>query len=133
MSQPINPWYLVLAGIVFVFVYSLGQYGRSRYKDIFKFVGVFGTGFIMLKLYWNFCPTAATFYLFIMLIISSVSALLVRLYYRSNDDSKPTPCRPDSHSDQSEFDPDSEDLYEKAVLDKREGLSASRKQTITPK
>ena len=82
MSIWSSPWFPIYAGTAFILLYSIGQYGRSRYGEVCKYIGMAGTGFILLRLFWGTCAVPATYFALILLGAAIGSRLLVWLYYR---------------------------------------------------
>lgn len=68
-----SPTTLLAVGIACVVLYSLGQYGRSRYRDYFRVVGFGGTALVLVKLFWSMCPAHLFGYLFPMLAAALIS------------------------------------------------------------
>ncbi len=87
MSIFSSPWFPIYAGTAFIFLYSIGQYGRSRYGELCKYVGMAGTGFVLLRLFWGTCAVPATFFAILLLGAAIGSRLLIWVYYKSK--SKP--------------------------------------------
>lgn len=72
-----SPTNLLVVGIAFVVLYSLGQYGRSRYGEYFKVIGFSGTALVLLKLFWSMCPAQVFGYLFPMLVAALISPVII--------------------------------------------------------
>jgi len=53
------PWLLVTAGIIFVIVYSIGEYAHVKNNNIYRGVGFAGTGGLILYVFWTYCPATA--------------------------------------------------------------------------
>jgi hypothetical protein len=76
-----SPWFPVYAGIVSIFIYSIGQYGRIRRGEILKTIGMAGTGLVLLRMFWGTCAVNATIFAIILLGAAIAARVLIALYY----------------------------------------------------
>jgi hypothetical protein len=72
-----SPTGLLVAGIACVVLYSLGQYGHSRYRAYFKLIGFGGTALVLVQLFWSMCPAHLFGYLFPMLAAALISPAVI--------------------------------------------------------
>lgn len=59
-----DPSIQVLIGMAFSILYGIGNYGRSKYKDIFKIVGMAVIGLVILNIFFTQCAGTAVGYIF---------------------------------------------------------------------
>ena len=78
------PWLSVFAGIGFVVLYTLGEYGNSAYKEYFKTVGLGATALIVLLWFIKYCPAAALYLVVYLLIAALISKAILWFYFKAN-------------------------------------------------
>lgn len=78
------PWLSVMAGISFVILYTLGEYGNSAYREYFKSVGLGATGLIVLLWFIQYCPAVALYLVVYLLIAALIAKAVLWFYFKAN-------------------------------------------------
>ncbi len=76
------PWLLVTAGMVFVVIYSVGEYAPVKNNNIYRGVGFAGVGALILFVFWTYCPAVAFQFVLPLFAAALVSRLVIWLVLR---------------------------------------------------
>ena len=76
------PWLMVTAGMVFVIIYSIGEYAPVRHNNIFRGVGFAGTGGLILYVFWTSCPAVAFQFVLPLFAAALVARFVIWLVLR---------------------------------------------------